>query len=198
MTKQEALLLLGAADEHVWEDHLMQQVFDIKQFILKTYHAPTVLRGKAKKLTQWAKAASVLTSAQDSPLFDLSISTDLPQPSPFVQNLIEFYRTYEKLLSTLKFQLLQTNDPYTSAMLVEKMSIAEESRLMKLYDLALVANLKPLPTDVKLSEFINTGEIVRLLLPCQNKQLTQSLLDELPLLNRELDKSLKFSNFTKN
>jgi hypothetical protein len=198
MNKQEALLLLGVSDENDWKDHLAHQVFEIKQFVLKSYHPPAVLLAKSKKIVKWVEAASFLTENTPTTLLNHISAEKLPQLTTAVEDLLRFYRTYEHLLTSLKLQLLQTGDPYTAAQILENLAHIEENRHFNLAELCHLCQLTPRPTDVKLSEFVNSGEIVRSLLPHQNKLLTKALVYELPLLNRELDKSVKFSNFTKN
>jgi hypothetical protein len=198
MTRQEALLLIGNTDESKWKDELAEQVFAIKQFVLKSYHAPAVLRAKAKKMDQWAKAADLLDSKYSSTGNEVVGSTELPSLTLQMDDLLLFYRTYEQSLSLFKLWLLQTIDLYSSATLLENMAILEENKLAYLFNWCQSYKITPLPTDVKLSEFINSGEIIRSLLPYQNNTIESALLNELSLLNRELDKSVKFSNFTKN
>jgi hypothetical protein len=197
MTQQEALAIVGISDENLWEEQLVQHVFEMKQFVLKAYHAPAVLRAKSKKAFQWAEAESILKNSYFMRSNRSETYPSLPPLTPNISDLIIFYRTFESALSNLKMQLLQATETLKTAEILELLAVIEENRLTHLSQLTEQFRLYPTPTDVKLSEFINSGEIVRTLLPYENKLLTQSLLLEQPLLNRELDKSLKFSNFTK-
>lgn len=196
MNKVEALTLIGSQETDNWQVELELNVFEIKQFILKSYHTPQVCWARSKKLLKMAEAENFLlgiafkeldSTDEDNLLFELT--------SLNVNELLNAYRQFELNLSQLKLTFLQSSTAYSAAIALKRLGDLEHNKLNSLAQLA--QQLSITDTPFKLSTFVNSGEIIRELLAHEQKLLNESLIQQLPNFSTELVKSLNYINFTK-
>jgi hypothetical protein len=196
MNKVEALTLIGTQEPDNWQDELELKVFEIKQFILKSYHTPQVCWARSKKLSKMAEAENFLlgiafqeldSTYEDALLFELT--------SLNVSELLSAYRQFESKLSQLKLSFLQSSTAYSAAVALKSLGDLEHHKLNSLAQLA--QQLLVTDTPFKLSTFVNSGEIIRELLAHEQEILNASLIQQLPNFSTELVKSLNYINFTK-
>jgi hypothetical protein len=194
MNNQEALTLIGARAEETWEEDLVNQLFEIKQFILKTYHTPQVCWSRSKKLQKLSEAQAFLSHSQPP-------SEIVSKDFQFITNyatfgeIIKAYRNFEQRLSKLKLDFLNAKDVHSAAQLLSDLGYLEHQRLIDLTQLAHQLNWTL--SDIKLSSFVNSGEIIRELLPFEKDSIIFEKVTLMPIFSTELSKSLNYSNFTK-
>ncbi len=196
MNKVEALTLIGTQEPDNWQDELELKVFEIKQFILKSYHTPQVCWARSKKLLKMAEAENFLlgiafqeldATDEDALLFELT--------SLNVSELLNAYRQFESRLSQLKLSLLQSTTVHSAAIPLKNLGDLEHHKLNSLAQLAQQFTVTD--SQLKLSTFVNSGEIIRELLAHEQEILNASLIQQLPNFSTELVKSLNYINFTK-
>jgi hypothetical protein len=196
MNKVEALTLIGTQEPDNWQDELELKVFEIKQFILKSYHTPQVCWARSNKLLKMAEAENFLlgiafqeldSTDEDALLFEIT--------SLNVSELLNAYRKFESKLSQLKLSFLQSSTAYSAAVALKSLGDLEHHKLNSLAQLA--QQLLVTDTPFKLSTFVNSGEIIRELLAHEQEILNASLIQQLPNFSTELVKSLNYINFTK-
>ena len=112
-----------------------------------------------------------------------------------VSELLSAYRQFELNLSQLKLSFLQSSTAYSAAVALKSLGDLEHHKLNSLAQLAQQFTVTD--SQLKLSTFVNTGEIIRELLAHEHEILNASLIQQLPNFSTELVKSLNYINFTK-
>lgn len=196
MNKIEALTLIGVQESDNWQDELDNKVFEIKQFILKSYHTPQVCWARSNKLIKLYEAESFLLGKpfdESETLNDHILAFEIG--THLTVDLIKAYRNFESILSQLKLSFLQEASIKESAIALKKMGDLEHNKLSSLAHLAFLLNVTD--TQFKISTFVNSGEIIRELMNFENQALTEVVIQQMPNFSTELAKSLNYINFTK-
>ncbi len=195
MTKQEALILLGA-DENNFEDVVLTSIFEHKQFLLKSVITPQVFKTRARKIATINEAYKFLKNEklnenQAEINFDELLFSDLT-----TTELLRFYRDYEKLMSATKLKFMQNNDPHVVSSSCLELSHLEHQKLMTIFDATRDLKINSLE-EVKISDFVNSGEIIKELKSCEAREITNEILISLPTFIKDISRSRKYANFTK-
>jgi hypothetical protein len=196
MNKVEALALIGTQESENWQEDLELKVFEIKQFILKSYHTPQVCWARSKKLLKMAEAETFLLGIDDQEIAlneDVSLLFEIK--SLVISDILNAYRLFESRLSQIKLSLLKSTTVHSAAIALKNLGDLEHHKLNSLAQLAQQFNITDTP--FKLSTFVNSGEIIRELLIHEQKDISESLIQQLPNFSTELVKSLNYINFTK-
>jgi hypothetical protein len=194
VTKQEALILLGA-DENNFEDAVLISIFEHKQFILKSVITPQVFKTRARKITTLNEALKFLKNEEviehpNNTNFDCIQLLNLN-----VQNLLLFYRNYERIMSEIKLKFMQNNDPGIVSASCLALSELEHLKLITIASATSDLTINSL-IEVKISEFVNSGEIIKELKNIDHLAVTNENLTLLPTFSKDICRSRKYANFT--
>jgi hypothetical protein len=196
VNKQEALVILGATETN-FQEVVLQKLFEHKQFLLKSVITPQVFRTRARKIAAISEAYLFLLNdktdfSNEETDYSLPILNELTNSS-----LIAFYRSYEHIISKLKLGLMQNNDPHFVAFFCDKIADVEHEKLITLSRNTEKLIIEKID-DVKISDFINSGTIIKELLSCEILELNNKTLTNFPTLQKDIIRSKKYANFTIN
>lgn len=191
MSEQEAIAILGG-DENSVEEFVTEKVFSLKTSLLRGVIIPSVFRKKAEKMS--LVADSLVTLGFEDENYGKTIEDPVLRSNKLI-DLLEFYRTYETILSSLKLDLMQAFHPRIISKIIERLAHLEHQRLIRLAENFEHTELDP---NVKLSDFINTGEIIAEIK--NHLKLDKVEVGEIQNgteLKKEISKSLKYYNFVR-
>ena len=195
MTKEEAYSIIGGT-EHDFHEVVLESLFQHKQFLLKSVITPPVFQTRARKIAVLNEAYCVIngTNIEELPFQDFStqlIINDLKSDS-----LLAFYRNYEKLISDSKLQFMQNNDPMLVAHYCFEIANIEDLKLHTIYNSFSNFDLT-LDEEVKISDFVNSGSIIKELVECKLVSITESNIELIPTLRKDVIRSKKYVTFTR-
>lgn len=188
MTQEQALSILGG-DENQVDEYVTQTVFDLKTNLLKGSIVPQVLRKKAEKQNFMAQALMAMGYEEEELVIE---PFELPETTSKSDVLVEFYRSYEKQQSRLKLMLMNAHHPSVISKIMILLADLEEQKLLKI---ALNFEDLSLEDDVKISDFIDSGNIINELKNSDGTILISKMDDQFPTLKKEIAKSLKYYKF---
>jgi hypothetical protein len=194
VTRQEALILLGA-EESNYEDVVITSIFEHKQFLLKSVITPQVFKTRARKLSVISEAFKFLNNeTTEVPHTQLSF-TDLILEDLSIKSLLTFYRQYENIMSNLKLKFMQDNDPAVVSNSCIDLSELEHQKLITVSNATNSLLINSL-TEIKISEFVNSGEIRKELNNSNDWQISQENIISFPTFIKDVSRSRKYANFT--
>lgn len=195
MTTKEALILLNTDLEN-YEEVVLEKLFEHKQFLLKSSITPQVFKTRAQKLKIIGEAFEVLNNElghkTNSNKKEFPI-VELPKIDFTKSSLLIFYRVYESNMSQLKLVLMQSIEPNIVAEACLKLAILEDDKLNKI---AIFSQEWQVEDEVKISDFVNSGLIIKELKDCRENFIDLKILNSLPTFKKEVVKSKKYHNFT--
>ncbi len=193
MNSTEALIQLNCTFQN-WEEQAMELVFEQKQYLLKSAVTPPIFTKRAERLMRIQEACDCLSDS----LFTLPNQQiiNLPQIEPKYASLLVFYRAYEQQLSYFKLQMMQNLEPGMVSYWVKNLAQLENDKLIALSSLREAYHEEHLDL-VKLSEFVNSGEVIKELLKNEYKSEFQITLQQTPNLLKDVARSIKYVNFVK-
>lgn len=194
MTKQEALILIGA-EESNFEEIVIQQIFEHKQFLLKSAITPQVFRTRAKKIATINEAYKFLIGKSDAIRENVDLSS-LYLDEVSTEALLTFYRNYESLMSQFKLSFMQLNDPFEVSYFCHQLANLEHQKLLQINDATLSVKINLLE-DVKISDFVNSGEVIKELKATDFDQIGTDNIINFPSFVKDICRSRKYANFTK-
>ncbi len=194
MTRQEALILIGA-EEADFEEIVIHQIFEHKQFLLKSAITPQVFRTRAKKIAILNEGYKFLIGKSDTIRENVELKT-LHIENISIEALLTFYRNYESLMSQFKLSFMQLNDPYEVSYFCHQLANLEHQKLLQINDATLSIKINSL-MDVKISDFVNSGEVINELKSTESGQIATDNIINFPSLLKDSCMSRKYANFTK-
>lgn len=195
MTTKEALIILNTDIEN-YQEVVLEKIFEHKQFLLKSSITPQVFMTRAKKLNLISDAYQTLNSECGVAVLSKKIefpTIELPIVYLSKQSLLDFYRTYESIMSQLKLILMQSNEPHVVAEACGQLALLEASKLNKI---AILTNEWEIEDEVKISDFVNSGLIIKELKEFKDEYINLKSLNSLPTFKKEVVRSKKYHNFT--
>lgn len=194
MTKQEALILLGATEDN-FEEVVMNSIFEHKQFLLKSVITPPVFKTRARKIATINEAFKFLRGESSvSPITLLSLD-HLVLKDRSTDSLLTFYRAYENLMSQLKLKFMQNNDPFAVSNACDQLADLENKKLHEIASATEEIEISSL-IEVKISEFVNSGEVIKELKIANNTLITTDNIISFPTFGKDISRSRKYVNFT--
>ena len=194
MTKAEAYSIIGGT-EIDYQDKVISSIFEHKQFLLKSVITPQVFRTRARKFSVLNEAYCSIKGVESQEKSFQNFSSQLNIDVLNSQNLIQFYRSYEQLISENKLLFMQNNDPFFVAHYCHEIANIEDLKLITLSTCFTTFQVNN-SEDVKISEYVNSGGIIKELLESSIEIITDSNLLELPTLMKDIIRSKKYVNFT--
>lgn len=188
MEENEAIAILGGRPNEV-EEFVTQEVFEFKTKLLMGGILPSVFRKRAEKLKLMSDALIALG-------FELEVSpvqlSPLQLVSPKKEDLLQLYRSFEQQMSQFKLILMQAIHPNVVAEILLHLAELEHQKLLLIYQV-----LGHLSSDdsVKMSDYINSGEIIFELKRSNQEIINNTFLNAAPWLKKEISKSAKYYKF---
>lgn len=195
MTTKEALIILNTDIEN-YQEVVLEKIFEHKQFLLKSSITPQVFTTRSKKLSLISDAYHTLNKELGTNITSKKIefpTIELPKVDLKKVSLLDFYRTYESIMSQMKLILMQNNEPQIVAEACGQLALLEAS---KLNEIAILTQEWEVEDEVKISDFVNSGLILKELKDFNEEGIDIKKLNSLPTFKKEVVKSKKYHNFT--
>jgi len=193
MNSTEALLQLNCVQEN-WEETAMELVFEQKQYLLKSGVTPQIFFKRAERLIRIQEACDCLSQSTFTYPEDQDI--ELPIIVGSTSSLLLFYRAYEALMSKYKLQMMQNLEPGFVGYWIKQLALLEHEKLNNLQSLGVLVPDKDLET-VKLSDFVNSGEVIKELKTQKEHDIVRNSLEAVPNLKKDVVRSIKYASFVK-
>jgi hypothetical protein len=194
VTRQEALILLNAEEDN-FKDVVLSSIFEHKQFLLKSVITPQVFKTRARKLSVINEAYKFLL---DYPIEEIQSKTNFDNikiENLKINSLLSFYRNYENTMSQLKLKFMQNHDPAFVSHSCTELSELEHQKLISISIATISISINSL-IEIKISEFVNSGEIIKELKRSTDKEITKENIIFYPTLIKDISRSRKYANFT--
>lgn len=190
MTNSEALVYLNC-EEDKWEDVVVNSVFEHKQFLLKSITTPPVFLKRSEKLMQLQLASNALSDSIFLPEEEEKIELELNSVSK--SSILNFYRSYETLMSKYKLGLMRTVVPGEASYFVRHLALLEDRKLIALsaYKSLTALSLE----EVKISDFVNSGEVMHEIKSKETDEITEKNIASYPNFQKDILRSVKYANF---
>ncbi|MFT7155528.1 MAG: hypothetical protein ACI8Q1_000529 [Parvicella sp.] len=190
MTNSEALVYLNC-EEDKWEDVVVNSVFEHKQFLLKSITTPPVFLKRSEKLMQLQLASNALSDSIFLPEEEEKIELELNSVSK--SSILNFYRSYETLMSKYKLGLMRTVIPGEASYFVRHLALLEDRKLIALstYKSLTALSLE----EVKISDFVNSGEVMHEIKSKETDEITAKNIASYPNFQKDILRSVKYANF---
>jgi hypothetical protein len=155
-TKQKAMALMGIESSHDFDEFVNrheEKLFEWKQDVLQKYMVPSLLRGKAKTLSQLIAAEQALSITQG----ELTAPSDISKLAN--SGKIELLESYESGLSELKLRLMHCSSFKQLEAVLVALIEWQESYMHQFIDLFSEYS-EALPEEVNSREIIDTGKLL--------------------------------------
>jgi hypothetical protein len=167
-TKQKAMALMGIESSHDFEEFVNrheEKLFEWKQDVLQKYMVPSLLRSKAKTLSQLIAAEQTLSLTQG----ELNAPAEISKLDN--SGKIELLESYESGLSELKLRIMNCSS-FQKLEAVLSALIEWQECYMQLFIDVFSEYSEALPEEVNSREIIDTG---KLLLALKQKQIDNKM-----------------------